>query len=804
MIKTPVSFILLLLTIVLSAQVPKPGKPAFIVTYEESGKNVNESWNYSATVKFSLSNWNNVLRGTGYTAEERKVPVDFDPSVILKLEPGDKIQFYPSEVDESGSGSHGHYTRVLTPDGTETVIETTESEGTHSIITTDADYRREHNIPMNEVYSLNARYYQLDELAELERTASGAILRAYTAVGNNLSEWAVSQETMEQVFPKVETFVLTDQDIKAWHQISRTNVASGSWEDENLSVNLSVKMEVPDLKKPEVTLEGCSEMGIGESGQMTASGEPGGGSYRFWAEPSDALTIQADGASATLKGASPGRATIFVEYTSPEGITVQKTKNGACVKVDSYNGGEAIPQIAFYDITGKRLPGIRNIPVVIQPQDGADLLKYVPVDPSVISATGIGEEVVVQGIRQGKTSFQATTPCGATTGPIVEVEIVNCDDETIAKLAEEARVAGEALKQQLKEMERILSSEDYKEAVGGIVESAAQLAVKTSGLIIGMAGGVPGADQSVKAASEIFGRGSALVDMLRSSSTGEAAINAAKMAIELFGTSVMQVATGASETYDAAKTFGKNLGVLEGSSEELANVSKWTDHWKRYIDDLVRRQQLCSRSTEQPQGQEEPTTQPTPNPVEPSPGNEPVPNAGTPPVKEQQGNEQPTEEPTADEPPAEEPPVSPPPPTSEISQVGLPYMPAECGCNNSKAIGLSQEGFSSLQAGMKNLGTCVDNFSEGPLTDYVKTIEEWQSVTDSLATFVKSGAAGLQLAAKETIPHIESLLKRTQSFDEAGKAFMGEFNKCSESMNSVMEVLRTAETVTVDSIKTDY
>ena len=483
---------------------------------------------------------------------------------------------------------------------------------------------------------------------------------------------------------------------------------------------------------------------------------------------------------------------------------MQKTRNGACVKIDSYNGGAAIPQIVFYDVNGKRLPGIKNIPVAIQPGDAADLLKYVPADPGVLSVMGLGEEVVIQGIRQGKTSFQATTPCGATTGPVVEVEVVNCDDETIAKLAEEARIAGEALKEQLKEMERILSSEDYKEAAGGIIESAAQLAVKTSGLIIGMAGGVPGADQSVKAASEIFGRGSALLDMLRSGSTGEAAVNAAKMAIELFGTSVMQVATGASETYDAAKTFGKNLGVLEGSSEELANVSKWTDHWKRYIDDLVRRQQLCSRSTEQPQGQEKPSTQPTPNPVEPAPATEPVPTGETPPVKEQPAGEDPTEEPTADEPPTEEPPVSPPPPTTTISQVGLPYMPAECGCNNSKGIGLSQEGFSALQAGMKNLGKCVENFSEGPLTDYVKTIEEWQSVTDSLVSFVKSGAAGLELAAEETIPHIESLLKRTQSFDEAGKAFVGEFNKCSESMNTLTEVLRTAETVTIDSITTKY
>lgn len=764
---------------------------------------MNESWSYSGVVKFSLSNWNEPLRGKGYTPETRKLPLDLDPGLILKLEPGQKIKFYPSEVDESGSGTNGSYTRVLTTDGVEIIKETT-SNGTRTIVIDDDAYRREHGIPSNENFLQNARYYQLDELAELERTASGAIFRAYTAVGDNMSEWGVSQEAMQQVFPQVEEFVLTDKDIQAWQQISRTNTRSGSYDDDKITVTLSVKMEVPDLEKPEVTLEGCSEMGIGESGQLTATGKPEGGSYRFWTEPSDALTLQSNGASATLKGASPGRATIFVEYTSPAGATVQKTKNGACVKVDSYNGGEAIPQIAFYDVAGKRLPGIKNVSVAIQPGDGADLLKYVPTDPGVLSVTGLGEEVVIQGVRQGKTTFQAKTPCGATTGPVVEVEVVNCDDETIAKLAEEARVAGEALKEQLKEMERILSSEDYKEAVGGIIESAAQLAVKTSGLIIGMAGGAPGADQAVRTASEIFGRGSALLDMLRSGSTGEAAKNAANMAIELFGKSVMQVAAGALETYDAAKTFGKNLGVLEGSSEELANVSKWTDHWKRYIDDLVRRQQLCSRSTEQPQGQEKPSTQPTPYPVEPTPATEPVPAAGTPPAKGQPANEPPTEEPATDEPPTGEPPVSPPPPTSTIGQVGLPYMPAECGCNSSKSIGLSQEGFSDLQAGMKNLGECVDNFSKGLLSDYIKTLDEWKSVTDSLATAVSSGPSELQVAAKETIPRIESLLQRTQSFDEAGTVFVDEFNKCSESVNTITEILRTAETVTIDSIKTKY
>lgn len=105
-------------------------------------------------------------------------------------------------------------------------------------------------------------------------------------------------------------------------------------------------------------------------------------------------------------------------------------------------------------------------------------------------------------------------------------------------------------------------------------------------------------------------------------------------------------------------------------------------------------------------------------------------------------------------------------------------------------------------AGMKNPGTCVKNFSEGPLADYIKALEEWRNVTDSLATAVSSEPSEFQTTAKETIPRIESLLQRTQWFDKAGQSYIAEFNGCSESVNSVMEVLLTAETVTIDSIKT--
>jgi hypothetical protein len=787
-------FVLLLLSWASFAQVPKPGKPAFIVNYEESGKNANESWSYSGVVKFSLSNWNEPLRGKGYTPEARKLPLDLDPGAILRLEPGQKLTFYPSEVDESGSGSHGSYTRFLGTDGVETLTETTD-QGTRTIVIDDAGYRKEHGVPTNENFLQNARYYQQHELAELERTETGAILHAYTAIGDNISEWAVSDEAFEQVWPQVTEFVLSDKDIQAWQQISRTNTRSGSYDEDNITITLSVKMEVPDLKKPEVTLEGCSEMGIGESGQLTASGEPEGGTYRFWSEPSDALTIQAEGASATLKGASPGRATVFVEYTSPEGVTVQKTKNGACVKVDSYNGGEAIPQIAFYDVTGKRLPGIKNIPVAIQPQDGADLLEYVPVDPGVISATGIGEEVVVQGIRQGKTSFQATTPCGATTGPVVEVEVVNCDDETIARLEKQRQAATENLQIATKELQSIAGSKEFEKARDDLVGSTIDLLAKV-GLTIISGGKTTGA---VKTAAEIADVGSGLSDMLASGSHEEFFVNGVKVAAGKIWGETVSTLIGLAEVGEAADRFYENIGEIKLQEDILKSALESYDKALKALEDVVRRQQICKRDKTQPQEQEEPKADQPPKPPEPTPPTEPKPKTDTPPAKEQ-----PTEEPVTPEPGDEEPPIPPTPPAREPRQVGLPYSPDECGCGNAKSISISSAGISALQTGLKNIGDCVEKFNSISVTDYSSTLKELSALTDTLKSAADEDPAIFMLKAKEAKPQLDSLIKRTKSYDEAGKTFLKQVEKCPVSVSAGMDVLKSAMTVTIDSVKTKY
>lgn len=268
-----------------------------------------------------------------------------------------------------------------------------------------------------------------------------------------------------------------------------TKTASGyqaSWKmrkDERLNTEeSSLELTISPYKepdKPEVTLYGCSELGTEEQSNVMASGKPEGGKFRFWVEPGNLLNVQSDGeSSANLTGSTPGKGNLYVEYTSPEGKTNTTSQTASCVKIENYNGGQEIPQIVFYDIYGNKLSGVLKIPVSAQPSNIEELVDYVAADQSVLSAVGLSGAVELTGSHIGKTTIQAKTNCGNTTGPTVEVEVVNCDKETVEAL-ERMREAGmENLKKANEELQKVANSEEFEKARDEIVESTVELLAK--------------------------------------------------------------------------------------------------------------------------------------------------------------------------------------------------------------------------------------------------------------------------------------------------------------------------------------
>jgi hypothetical protein len=306
---------------------------------------------------------------------------------------------------------------------------------------------------------------------------------------------------------------------------------------------------------------------------VTAKAAKEGGTYRFWAEPEDMFIIENNGSSVTIRGSSPARGTLYVEYTGADGKKTEAKKEALCVSVETYNDGQIIPQIPLFDIDGKKLDGILKVPVEIKPNNAADLLSYIPSDPGVLTAVGLDNVVTIQGILPGITTIQATTNCGIYTGPAVDVEVVNCDDETIATLERMKKAALEILVDATNEMQRVASSPEFEKARDELVSSTRELLAKTALTIIAN-GKSP--TKVIEVAAGIADKGAALSEVIASSNPEEMKDNIGKTAAgdsfekivknqfgevvgDLYGKCLSAV-FAIDEVQKAAKKFADNMG----------------------------------------------------------------------------------------------------------------------------------------------------------------------------------------------------------------------------------------------------
>ncbi len=574
----------------------------------------------------------------------------------------------------------------------------------------------------------------------------------------------------------------------------RHSVDGTSFITSETTLNITIS-PYKESDKPEVSLYGCSELGTEERSDVMASGKPEGGKFRFWVEPGNLLKVESDGeSSAILTGATPGKGTLYVEYTSPDGKTNTTSQPASCVKIENYNAGQKIPQIALFDVDGKKLSGVLKIPVAAQPSNLEELVDFVPADKSVLTAVGLPGAVELTGSSVGNTTLLAKTNCGHATGPTVEVEVVNCDDETIARLEKQRKAATENLLITTKELQKIAGSSEFEKARDDLVASTIDLLAKT-GLTIISGGKTTGA---VKTAAEIADAGAGLSDMLASGSHEELYVNGVKAAAGKIWGEAASTLVGLGEVAAAADRFYENIAEIQLHEEALKSALESYEKALKALEDVVRRQQICKRDETKPQKKEEPKAEPTPKPADPKPPVDPKPKTDTPPAQKP-----PTEPPTP-KPGNEDPPISPPPPTSEPRQVGLPYSPDECGCGKTKDISVSSEGFSTLQAGVRNIGDCVENFNKTSVNVYANTLRELSALTDSLKVATDGDPEIFRAKSTKAKPRLDSLVEKIKSYDEAGKTFLKQFEKCPESVTTGMEVLKSALTVTVDSITTKY
>lgn len=645
--------------------------------------------------------------------------------------------------------------------------------------------------------------------ATLTRTTTGAVLKIDGVPGAHCGEESLY---INSTSPTIR-ITISNAELATWDKLEKAVSNSGLGMDGNgtYAYSVTVTASLPDRGGVEII--GCSELGVGEEIVVTAKASKEGGTYRFWAEPQEMFSIQTNGSSATLRGSSPARGTLYVEYTGADGKRAEAKKEAACVNVESYNDDQKFPQIALFDIDGKKLDGILKVPVEIKPNNAADLLSYIPADPGVLTAVGLDNVVTIQGILPGITMLQATTDCGLNAGPAVEVEVVNCDDETIASLERMKKAALENLVEATNEMQRVAGSPEFEKARDELVSSTQELLAKAALTIIAN-GKSP--TKVIDVAAEIADKGAALSEVIASSNPEEMKDNIGKTAagdsfekiIETqFGETVgdlcgksLSAIFAIDEVQKAAKKFADNMGEILKHDDVMKSLMENYEQAMRNFDRISKRLNVCKAGTEKPQAKEQPKSDPTPKPSDPKTPKEPTPKS-EPTTDEQPKTSEPTQtEPTADD----EVLVDPEPPTVPPKQVGLPYEPADCGCEKTKDLTLKSADFSKLGVGMKNLGKCVENFRSTSLTDYQIALQEISQLTDSLSSTLKSDAEVFLVKAKGSKPRLDGLVLRVKSYDKTGTEFLKTMENCPESVHTGMEIFQSVEKITVESLKLKY
>lgn len=411
------------------------------------------------------------------------------------------------------------------------------------------------------------------------------------------------------------------------------------------SVNLRYKSGAED---PTVAMDACLHLAKDEIKEIVAEGSPAGGSYLFTSNPADVLNLtRQQKNTAVIQGKTPGKGEVSVEY-SYNSKTASATIAGSVVELVAINNSSEIPKLGLFDVDGKRMSTTYHFPLKLNPVDG--YVQMTLENDVLASVTNTSSNIQIQPFKLGKTLMQAKTLCGSKIGSPVPIEIVRCDDDVQQQL----RTKKEAHKQRLdtivKRITGLTGDSEFQKAGDEIAQTTTDMAIKTGESIINTLSfgeakqvefaaknGIQLSHQVIVNAKalEIVGTGWDMINLF--GDVQEARKNPSDfqaVAKPVLGTLVLlgqnqAIALGKTygEAYLAAEKFGKQLGLLAGVADQLAELEPQHNKLiKEYIhisDHLA----FCEKSPpptkpEPPKPQQPPAEETTEIPVEELPPEE--------------------------------------------------------------------------------------------------------------------------------------------------------------------------------------
>lgn len=492
--------------------------------------------------------------------------------------------------------------------------------------------------------------------------------------------------------------------------------------DHTYVVSLNLRRGAPPEKeKVSVALHGaCEGLAVGEAINVTATGTPAGGSFRFWAEPGDAVEVMPLAAAAMVRAVAPGSETLYVEYTAPDGTKAKASRPLTCVRVATLNGGAPL-RIGLHDVDGRRVDGVRTVSVEAEP--GPAALEYRAADAAILGLAPTSAVLQVQGVRVGRTTVQAYTSCGQPVGAPLDVEVVPCDDEVVAELRRRERMLRGRLDSNRRQQTEVTGDDEFERASREGPKDIANFARKVAELTLAIGGMKAKPTSDVAQFSDAYSWYTAAEDAVNGNYAGSALTSYITSMKNANAKALAGAMKTAYEAAEAARKLAQDLGTAKGAADRLDELERQERETQAELENVWRvLNQVCKR---EPSGEphppsdevkaEQPPHEPAPPPAPREPWRRTEEGAG----KGAEPSARPADEPgdaadpvSEDAPPPSdevivEPPPAEPPTTTGPSGV---YGTGLCGCTTASANPTIP-----LPVRLEGMKNCVEGFRLGTL-----------------------------------------------------------------------------------------
>lgn len=528
------------------------------------------------------------------------------------------------------------------------------------------------------------------------------------------------------------------------------------------------------LKANAVAINGCAHLAKGGKTQLTAKGKPPGGTYSWRVDPSGILAVSGDDEDAMVTGETPGRATIEVGYRSPDGKISRGTLAGSVAEIRSVNGGAKIPQIGLRDENGKEAPPVR-IPVNQVPPEG-DLLSFPVADEGIATVRNDGKELLIQGLRIGRTTAQAQTLCREKTGAAIHLDVVRCTKETIDKMMEKEHKVLDRFNKKARKARELVSHPEVKEAADQIWKHGGEAVLKTADVILSGATAAGEASHAVHTLEKIVSVSDAV----------PTAFNASQGSLEavmLTGSLLNPVTKAMATAYEFTKSWHEwmsDVKKIVSTTDEVQELLAKCERDREELEFLAdKRKKICGQG---PTDTDNPPATTTPS-------------KSTPPKHpEQTANEnatEPSEQPSDTQPEPFEPPIiSDPEPPAQPSRGGGFIMPTECGCGSyvSSAWDSNATGLKVMGADLARTDKCAEPFGA--------SLQAYNQDLKTLIDAANQAQQALSLPQQEGLPKLKAAVgemkksvEKIQAFGKSVESVKTALGGCEETFKKAGELV---------------